>query len=113
MPRKISTPKRDEEPPTVLQAVNKLKAEQEKIIEEHKRFHVIRRRLERQQAAERNKAKQEQFWQSVRESAAREEEECRQVEQQKLQETKVRHSSNLRAKEAQQRALEEVQRHYR
>lgn len=74
---------------------------------------MIRRRLERQQAAERNRVRQEQFWQSVRESAAREEEECRQVEQQKLQETKVRHSNNLHAKEVQQRALEEVKRLYR
>ena len=72
MPRKTSPAARDKEPPTVLQAVNKLKAEQERILEEHKRFHVIRRRLEREQAAERNKARQEQFWQSVRESAARE-----------------------------------------
>lgn len=73
MPRKTSiSVAKNNESPTVLQAVNKLKAEQERIIEEHKRFHVIRRRLERQQAAERNRVRQEQFWQSVRGSAARE-----------------------------------------
>ena len=113
MPRKTSPAARDKEPPTVLQAVNKLKAEQERILEEHKRFHVIRRRLEREQAAERNKARQEQFWQSVRESAAREEEEYRQLEQQQMQETQVRHSSNLHARQVQKRTLEEVRRSYR
>lgn len=48
MPRKISnSTAKSNTPPTVLQAVNRLKAEQERIIEEHKRSHVIRRRLER------------------------------------------------------------------
>lgn len=55
--------------PTVYMAINKLKFEQNKLLEEHKRHQVLNRHISKEQVGLYNKEKQSQYFTAVKNSA--------------------------------------------